>query len=1015
MFRKYKKWLAVVGVALLVGIILAVVLPSRVSVKAVNSIVSISLGSSANNLSVGEVLAERTRASATYYLGDNKYSLDTSIGAAHYQDSNGIWQNIDNTFVPTVAPWNWQMIGDDYHIRVKNDFTAGQIIEFEKQGSTLYFQPMALEWTNNLDQIQQISMPQNVTPAITNPTVELLPDIISHSGTIEWANSYGQGIDFQWQCTPSRLIKILEVESLAKLPVPAAYIISGGNPVMRLNLIFSPSADVDVYVNGALWDKKTKIQTFNIIRFDKKTGGNLWNFMPLRYWDSSENNTGQSVATLEKSGNNLYVSIRVPYSWLQTAIYPIFIDPTVEVFPTDYRYFHADAWDGDKKWLLDEPDGVAPASSNVSCDSITLRAAGASATGTTSVTPSQPTGTLTDDVLVAFILDHSTSNAQSTAPTGWQGRGYSWTSGRRFQVFTAVKGKNSLSGTSWQFTGLTSRSQGMIIGYYNADTTGYGGLDTSVSVRSNAAGTYGTLGITTVTNNAMVIGAFGSFVGSSTATWSAEHCDTIGNLTERFDARNSTYCFMAVADLLLTTANTTGESGATPTTAQNNGGILLALRPITTKLIQGFASENITSSNLSAGHWGFYLWGNHDGTTLVASLFAEVRTSNSTGTLLATSTSTMSLNATETEYYCYLDLPQTVWVSGNKVWVGISANVTTTETGKKVYFYYDHSTRLSRAVDPTIDTSIAIGADDGQSGSDGSFAATLTSNIIGQSTGVIYDAWYRFTGITIPQSSTIGANTTISLVEVASSSSALTNLYADDQNNPTACANQTDHASRTRTTNFVAWDGDPGVPAYYSKVITDVIQELVTSYDYSNEAIQILHDDDGSANNKYQSFYAIEKTGGIYKALLHIEYTAGGVPAITDTPASINFNTVNITSTYWAYGGTPPNPITDSYCTFTVTNSGTGSVNITAKATNFTGGVGWTLGTPDTTHARLSVYQSGANTTSQGLVLTTSEQGFISALTQGGTKKWEIKLDTPTDYTDSTIKTSTVTLTATAS
>jgi len=211
---------------------------------------------------------------------------------------------------------------------------------------------------------------------------------------------------------------------------------------------------------------------------------------------------------------------------------------------------------------------------------ITLRAAGANATGTSSVTCNQPTGTLADDVLIAFIVDHSVTDGQSAAPTGWQARGYTRNvGGRRFQVFTAVVGKNSLTGTSWTFSGLTTRSQGMIIGYYNANTTGYGGFDTSISVRDNASGIYGTLGITTATDGAMIVAAFCSYVAATTYAWTSEHCDTIGNLAERFDNKNSTYCSLAVADLLLATAGPTGESGATPTTGQNNGGILLALKP----------------------------------------------------------------------------------------------------------------------------------------------------------------------------------------------------------------------------------------------------------------------------------------------------------------------------------------------------------------------------------------------------------------------------------------------------
>ena len=152
-------------------------------------------------------------------------------------------------------------------------------------------------------------------------------------------------------------------------------------------------------------------------------------------------------------------------------------------------------------------------------------------------------------------------------------------SGGRFQVFTAVVGNNGLLGTFWTFTGLTSNSQGVIIDYYNADTTGYGGLDTTVSVRDNTSGTYGTSGITTVTNGDMVIAAFGSYVAANTYTWKSESCANIGALNEEFDNKNSTFCSIAIADKLMTTAGGTGASTATPTSGQNNGGILLALKP----------------------------------------------------------------------------------------------------------------------------------------------------------------------------------------------------------------------------------------------------------------------------------------------------------------------------------------------------------------------------------------------------------------------------------------------------
>ncbi len=282
-----------------------------------------------------EVIDARTRSSKTTDLGGGKYAFDASIGAIHYED-NG-WQEIDSELVLGMAPWDWVMVEAGYKIGVNEDFTAGQIIQFWKQGSFVNLQPMALEWTNDLDMLQQVSMPQDVAAVITNPIVDLLPavGVPSHQGQISWEDAYGSGIDFDWQTTATRLQKRLTIGDFADLPPPAQYIQDGGNPALRYNLIFAPSRDVDIYINDALWNQSSKQQTFDIIEF-RKDGAVLWGFMPLRYWGSSDDGTneGQSVATLEKRGNKLYISIRVPYSWLQTATYPVFIDTDVDAQPS---------------------------------------------------------------------------------------------------------------------------------------------------------------------------------------------------------------------------------------------------------------------------------------------------------------------------------------------------------------------------------------------------------------------------------------------------------------------------------------------------------------------------------------------------------------------------------------------------------------------------------------------------------------------------------------------------------
>lgn len=271
-----------------------------------------------------EQVSERNKNTKKYEDTNNEghYAIDSSLGAVHYKDDpsdpDEQWKDIDTTLESAVAPWDWQMVKSGYHVRVLEDFKAGQVIEFEKQGEYVRFQPMALQYTNDLNQIQSISMPQ--TPTSVDIT----------DNTITWYDAYGSNLDFSWSCGNTRLLKLLTVNNFSDLPTIASYIEAGGNPVIELNLIFAPSTDLDCYVDGALWDKSSKVSTFGIIEW-KKDGETLFGFMPNWYWDSSGNPPETpALTTLKKSGGSLYVSIRIPYSWIESAVYPIYIDTIID-------------------------------------------------------------------------------------------------------------------------------------------------------------------------------------------------------------------------------------------------------------------------------------------------------------------------------------------------------------------------------------------------------------------------------------------------------------------------------------------------------------------------------------------------------------------------------------------------------------------------------------------------------------------------------------------------------------
>jgi len=140
---------------------------------------------------------------------------------------------------------------------------------------------------------------------------------------------------------------------------------------------------------------------------------------------------------------------------------------------------------------------------------------------------------------------------------------------------------------------------------------------------------------------------------------------------------------------------------------------------------------------------------------------------------------------------------------------------------------------------------------------------------------------------------------------------------------------------------------------------------------------------------------------------------SGGNPDISNTPAIWEVGTVATSTDYWSSGSGPEWPLDDGECHFTVTNNGD-ACSMTIKATNFTGGVGWTLaGSPAENTVTMKAGKSGDANEGAFITLTTSEQSFISGLAGSGTKKWELMMESSTNHTDGALKTATITLTAT--
>ncbi|KKN62633.1 hypothetical protein LCGC14_0509760, partial [marine sediment metagenome] len=89
---------------------------------------------------------------------------------------------------------------------------------------------------------------------------------------------------------------------------------------------------VEPYVNGQAWGKGQNAgdrDTQGLVEFKDDQGNVLWWFNLPRSWDS-DGNEQLGTFRFKKQGNSLFISHRVPLSFVQGAVYPLMVDVTID-------------------------------------------------------------------------------------------------------------------------------------------------------------------------------------------------------------------------------------------------------------------------------------------------------------------------------------------------------------------------------------------------------------------------------------------------------------------------------------------------------------------------------------------------------------------------------------------------------------------------------------------------------------------------------------------------------------
>jgi hypothetical protein len=141
--------------------------------------------------------------------------------------------------------------------------------------------------------------------------------------------------------------------------------------------------------------------------------------------------------------------------------------------------------------------------------------------------------------------------------------------------------------------------------------------------------------------------------------------------------------------------------------------------------------------------------------------------------------------------------------------------------------------------------------------------------------------------------------------------------------------------------------------------------------------------------------------------------------SITNSPSTVNIGNPGEGDTFWqtsdnltpAFSGAG-GAVESGKGYFTLTNtSPTSTVSISIRGSNMTGGTAWTLaGTVGSDQYKMTSYYEGS---SSAVVLTTSNQAFITNMLATTAIKWIYRMDMPSSFTnDNVAMSTTITLTA---
>lgn len=277
-----------------------------------------------------EIVAQRTLTGKVYDLGGRKRRLVSSIGPVHYRvnplDAKEPWQDINRNLVVDTS--GIRCLSNTYQVQIaeKNAVLGVRAVaEFAYRGKKMRLAPIALEYRNAAGATQTLSTGVDVKPVVSG-------------NSVTWPDVFGKGIDFGYVVSHLGFQKVFTIHQTESLPTPK--IDSKGLRLCAvLSMAWDSSSNAPAACTGVTAERVSADfsgQEISLVTAASKEAPSLaweyWKLHPARAWDAGGKEITASLDVVSRGGRPFAV-VGVAMADLETAKFPVSIDPTLDPIP----------------------------------------------------------------------------------------------------------------------------------------------------------------------------------------------------------------------------------------------------------------------------------------------------------------------------------------------------------------------------------------------------------------------------------------------------------------------------------------------------------------------------------------------------------------------------------------------------------------------------------------------------------------------------------------------------------